>query len=379
MSSSRSAASNADADLAPALRDAPFVRVIARADGASLAASGILARALRETGVPFQVRVRPNPRDDADRDGDALVVTVGADGGDASLRDAAAVRAYETVRRLGASPNPTLALAGVVAAGSAPGADESASILDAAEERGLVERRPGVAVPTADLGDGLAHTTLAHAPFSGDPEATRAALADLALPADIDVDARQRIASLVAIEAATAEWATPRAATAVERALRPHATPDGPFATVEGYADVLDAVAREQPGTGVALALGHDSRTAALEAWRDHAGGAHRALRAATTARHSGLFVVRVDAPAATLGTVARLARDFRAPEPVALAVTDGAAAAAGANSADRALGDRMRDAAAALNGTGDGDERYGEARFDGDAQRFTAAFREAT
>ena len=51
--------------------------------------------------------------------------------------------------------DPVVVLAGVVAAGSVPGTDGSGDALDAAERAGAVSRRPGVAVPTADLADGL--------------------------------------------------------------------------------------------------------------------------------------------------------------------------------------------------------------------------------
>jgi len=389
MSTARSADEDADAaSLAAALRDAPFVRIVARADGDSLAAGGLLARALRSADVPFQVRTTLDPdgsRFAADVEGDARdrLLVVGSTGGDHALPGTtcpASVRAFEIAAELGADPDPVLALAGVVAAEETPGAGDSAPILAAAEERGLVDRRPGIAVPTADLGDGLAHTTFAHVSFSGDPEAARARLAELDLPADREEEDDRRLASLVALAQTTPEWATPRAAEAVERALRPYATPDGPFATVGGYADVLDAVARETPGTGVALALGHDvdeTRTAALSAWRDHAATAHRELHAATTGRYRGLFVARVDATdPGRLATAARLLRQFRSPEPVALVVAPGVAAAA----ADDPVGldEVLATAVGEVGGRSDGGPRRGTARFDAEVQQFITAFREA-
>ncbi|MCO8268428.1 exonuclease, partial [Haloferax sp. AB510] len=129
------------------------------------------------------------------------------------------------------------------------------------------------------------------------------------------------------IDATTGE-ATARAATAVERVLRSEATPNGPFETVGGFADVLDATVRESPGTAVALALGHDVRDAALDAWRDHAQATHAALRGATTGRYESLYALSCDLSSpGRLATVARLARDFRSPEPTVLAVGVGAAA----------------------------------------------------
>jgi len=391
MSTTGRTATAAPDALAATLREAPFVRILAAADGDSVAAAGVVARAL---DCPFQVSVTRTVdererrtaavADDHPSDAAAtLVVGDDADGPAIAGRETpASVTAVDVARELGASPDPVLALAGVVAAGTVPGAGESATVLAAAEERGLVERRPGVAVPTADLTDGLAHTTLAHADFSGDPTAAGAALADLDLPADIDDDARRAVASLVAIAASGGD-APPRATEATERALRPYATPESPFATLGGYADVLGTVAETAPGTAVALALGHDARDGALTAWRDAAERAHRALREATTGRYDGLFVARYDA--APVATTARLLRDYRSPEPVALVVGDGEAAAAAVD--DRDIGAAMRAGAAAVDGEAGGDGHTGYARFDPqeddgaaspDTKEFIAAFRGA-
>lgn len=404
MSTARSAAENAPdpAGLAAALREAPFVRLRVRADGDALAAGALLARALRRRGAAFHARVRADPAafdadggGDADPDGDAPTVVVGATGrlavpGREAGRPASAT-AFEVARELGHEPDPVLALAGAVAAGATVGADGTGTALDAAESRSLVERRPGVAVPTADLVDGLAHSTLLRAPFSGDPEATGAALAEASLPAELDADAHRRLASLVALAVTGADGASPRAAESVERALRPYATPAGPFETLGGHADVLDAAARERPGVGLALALdGGGDPTAALDAWRAHARAVHRALDAARIARHGGLVVARVDADAADLGggpaplsTAARLLRDFASPEPTALVVADAGAAAASVDAGgDPGVGRALADAAAEVGGRGYGTAERGEARFDADErtdeERFIAAVREA-
>ncbi|MFW5917137.1 MAG: exonuclease RecJ, partial [Halorubrum sp.] len=65
--------------LADVLADAPFARLVATDDGDALAAAGLLARALRATGTPFQARVDPDPVP-ADID-DGVAVTVGVDRG----------------------------------------------------------------------------------------------------------------------------------------------------------------------------------------------------------------------------------------------------------------------------------------------------------
>ena len=343
--------------LADVLADAPFARLVATDDGDALAAAGLLARALRAVGTPFQVRVSRDPVPD-DVDGD-VAVTVGVDRGPHSIPGTgrpASTDAFSVSRALGIDPDPVVALAGVVAAGSVPGTDGSGDALDAAESSGRVRRRPGVALPTADLADGLAASTLFRAPYSGNPEAAQATLAELGLPADLDEDAYRRLASLVAVDVVDADDASTRAASAVERALRPYAT-DGPFETVGGYADVLDALALEAPGTGIALALDADPndglRTAALDAWRSHGLATHRAIAGATTGRYDGCVVARVDAPRSVLPTVARLVRDYRSPEPVAVVVDESAGRLAAAATEPLGLGDACRSAANEFDGTG--------------------------
>ena len=351
---------------ADVLRDATFVRLLVSDGSDSLAAAGLLGRALADRGTPFQARVADRTETATD---DATTVHIGREGGDLTLLGGtpASERAFGIARDLDADPDPVLALAGM-----AEGFEGSAAF-ECARERALIERRPGVAVPVADLTDGLAHTTLVRAPFSGDPDATAAAL-------DEHEDPRE-IASMLALSVADMDGATPRAAESVARALRPYTiTADdehavsGRFATVGGYADVLRACARERPGVGLALALGHDVGDAALDAWRTHGNRTHAALDAATTERHRGVFVARVgDAP---LTTVARLLCEFRSPEPIALAVSE--TRAAGAAAEDTNLGERMHEAGAAAGGDGDGSARRGRARFD-DRDEFVEAFREAS
>ncbi|WP_135851358.1 exonuclease RecJ [Halorussus salinus] len=403
-------------DAAARVREADFVRVLARADGDCLAAAGLLARACADRATPYQVRVgrfgetladadaAGSDRDDS-ADGDSTADATD-DSGDTTLaigldpaadvhlsadETPASVTAFDAAEQLGATPNAVLALAGVLAAGRPAGAGESAHLLERAREAGL-SRRPGVGVPTDDLVDGLAHSTLAHADYSGDSEAVQATLAELGLPAELGDEAHRAVSSEFALAVTGAEGATDRAAESVERALRPHAIPGdesggasdeespdalAPFATVEGYADVLEAVARERPGAGVALALGHDARADALDAWRDHAERAHTVLREATTGRYDGLFALRTDD--APVETVARLLRDFRSPEPVALVVTDSEAAAAAVS--ESAVGAAMAEAARSVGGAGGGTPARGYARFDPetDAKEFLAAFREAS
>jgi hypothetical protein len=185
-----------------------------------------------------------------------------------------------------------------------------------------------------------------------------------------DEDGRE-LASLVAL--AAVEDAVPRAAESVQRALRPHECDR--FETLGGYADVLAAVARDRPGVGIALALGRDVEPTALETWREHGRRAHAALRAADTGRYDGLFVARVGGKA-PLGTVARLCSQYRSPEPVALAVTDGEAAVVAGNGT--AIEAPLGEAAAALDGRAVARDGRGTATFDGTADDYLVAFREA-
>ncbi|WP_367175477.1 hypothetical protein [Haloarcula rubripromontorii] len=353
-------------DLAGSLSEAAFVRLVSDATGEALAATGLLARALDDT--PFQASV-VRPFEDPDRTTETdITVAIGRTQptADVTLTDRAAATAFETARELGTA-DPALALAGTIAAGAVDG-----TVAEAAEQAGL-ERRPGVAVPTADLADGLAHSTLFVAPFSGDADAARAALAALDISPDgsPSADDHRRLASLVAL--AVTEDAPSRAAEAVQRALCP--ATGGPFETVGGYADVLDAVARERPGTAVALALGHEAvREEALDAWRTHATRAHEAVSDATTGRYDGLFVARGDAM--PTGTVARLFADFRAPEPLTLVVTDDRAAARATDGRD--VSETMHAAADAVGGDAVGTGERARARFDASTADFIEAFREA-
>jgi len=320
-----------------ALESAGFVRLIARADGDALAASGLLASALAERETPYQVTIGQTiaerservPASSGEDDATILVGAANAAETDDFIRVAAASRpatleAVDLVRGMGATPDPVLALAGVVAGGSEPGAGESEWLLEAAHERGLVEQRPGVAVPTADPVDGLAYSTRLHAPWSGDPDATREALADATDgdPANFDADDHRAIGSLVALDVVGADGAADAAASSIGRTLRPFATPDGPFATLGGFADVLEALARTEPGTGTALAMGHDVREAALDAWREHGRRAYAALADASTGRYDGLFVVGIDD--GPVEAVAQIAAAYRSPESAVLAVNEG-------------------------------------------------------
>jgi hypothetical protein len=363
----------AASDIAGRLREAEFVRLVTDATGDALAATGLLARALRAASLPFQATIA-RPWADPTRATDAdLTVAIGTSRATAELTISGAsaptsATAFDVAEALGADPDPMLAFAGVRAAATGGGD----AVRQAAEAAG-VTRRPGVAVPTSDPAEGLAHSLRVHAGFSGDEDAAREALEAIDFPADPDESDYRRVASLVALEA-TGDEASERAAEAVEAVLRPYV--GGPFETIGGYADVIEAVARERPGTAVALALGSDVRTQALSAWRTHARRAHAGIRAATTGRYDGLFVVRDDGDL-PVETAARLVGDFRSPEPVTLVMTDDRAAAVRTAAADVDLRRTMTEALDnpdAVCGTA----RRAVCRVDRDSAEFIMAVREA-
>ena len=367
-------------EVAARMREAGFVRLVAAANGDSVAAAALLATALEERGVPYQTSVTPLP-DSATRGTDAdLTVAVGRETADADLAlgtDEVASRTAAAVAREFDAGGLVLALAGTVAAEGHPGDRLAAAAAD-----GGIERRPGVGVPTPDLTDGLAHSTLVHAPFSGDVAAARGCLDGLGAD-DPDEAARRAVASEIALAVAGDPAGTAAGADRVEGLLRPLA--GGPFETIEGYADVLGAVARERPGLAIPLALGGLDREEALSIWRTHGSRVHEAVRSARTARYDGLFVAYCDGRP-PVGSVADLVAAYRSPEPVTLVVGEGVAAAqardeAGSEPASTdsiGIGTVMTETATAVGGSSGGTLDSGRARFDADPTEFVAAFTEA-
>lgn len=360
---------SAASDLSSALGEAGFVRLVAAADADSVATAAILASALGERGVPYQTSVTPFS-EQTERGTDAdLTVGIGRQAGELTigLDDAGTRTAYAVASDFG-EPDIALALAGAVAAEGHPG-EELAS---KARKFGI-ERRPGIAVPTNDLVDGLTHSTLVHAPFSGNREAVEALLGERTRSKTLNEADHRTVASQVAVAVAGDPDGTARGARYVERLLRPLS--GGPFGTIGGYADVLDAVARERPGLAVVVALGGVDEERALDIWRDHGRRTHETLDEASTGRYDGLFVCKCDGQP-PVESVARLAAAYRSPEPVVLAVGEGVAAAhAQGDSAD--LGRVIAETAEEIGGSGDGTRSRGRATFEADSTEFVAAFKE--
>jgi len=378
----------AASDVAARLQSAGFVGLTAAGTADGVAAAGLLANALEACDVPYQTSVVPLPEAATSGTDADVRLALGRPAGpeETALGDegrSASAAAFEVAAEL-AAPDPALALAGAIGAGRVPGSE----LPGAATESGL-DRQPGIASPGVEPVDALAHSTLVHAPFSGDREAAAEALAGLDRSAATDADAGQQLASAVALAVAGDQAATERATVAVERFLRPLA--GGPFETVGGFADVLAVTARERPGLAVALALGSGTDETALSVWRDHGERAHDAVRRASTGRYDGLYVAR-DAAGdehVPVGTVARLLCGYRSPEPVVLVVSDGVAEArvttiggdvAGSPSEGDgtiAVGDAMDRAAQQVDGAGGGTPVRGRATYDVSPTAFVAAFRE--
>lgn len=323
----RSTDAASDPDRAATLvRDADFVTLLGSEDGAALAAVGILGAALDDLDVPYQASLVPNSAAAEPRLVDeSLAVTAGLGAGELSLsRERPALAAYDVATALGADPDPVLAIAGAVAGGTVP----SGAALEAAEAAGA-EIRPGVGIPTEDTAVGLAYSGLLHAEFSGDEDAAREFLGPLDVDAAITEDtdeARTKLASMIAMEVSPANAG---AEGGLERVLAPMTSP-GPFETIEGYADVLAALAMTDPGTGIAFVLGHVSPSDALESWKSAGAAIHRGVVSLDPTRVGEVAVGSVEE--VTPVPVARLARDFRVSDPhvlvgngesVALATTD--------------------------------------------------------
>ncbi|AWB27798.1 hypothetical protein [Halococcoides cellulosivorans] len=349
----RSTESPAADDLAASIDSAAFVRIVAAPTGDAVAAAGLLGRACRERAIGLQVSVAP--RDDRATEAD-LTLAVGCRRADRAigLDGPASPVAARVARALDSTPDAALAAVGPRLAGE--GGDDPS---------------PGIAGPTGDPVDDLAHSTLLRGPWSGDPGAVETRCADLAIdPATADADAICRLAGAAAIEAV--DDRPPAAGAAVTAAIG--TTDAGPFASIGGLADVLDVLAQERPGGATTLALGGRVPDA-IEEWREHATRAHRALDDATTGRYDGLSVRRLDA-SAPVGTVARLAVRYETREPLVLVIADDRVAIA-SRSAEIDAGRCLGRASDSTDVIGNGTRAIGLTDADADAADLIASVRE--
>jgi hypothetical protein len=180
MSEARPATDPAPTDVAGDLREAPFVRLVATQTGDSLAAAGLIARALQAVGTPFKVETNSPSSGSVSPDSgpaDAICVAIGQTATDAEASipgspQPACTTAYTVAceLELDGKSDPVLALAGCEAAGSIPGSDGSETALAAAEDSDQVSRQPGVAVPTRVWARDLSASTLLRMSGSGDTD-----------------------------------------------------------------------------------------------------------------------------------------------------------------------------------------------------------------
>lgn len=302
------------ASLAEALQQADFLVILGATDGGSAATAGLLADAANATATPYQVCLRPTPAAAAQRaetvdDGDT-VLAIGhpLERADRHLSSASGpVEAFQAAAELGGDPSTTLALAGSVAAGGDP--TDAPSVLSTHQEAGY-RREPGVGAPVTDPIDALAFGTLLHGPFSGSRDRAASVLEDLG----DDPDGRT-VATAATLAVAGAEEGPTSVTGPLRRALNPLGAPD-PYGSVEGFADLLTALASADPGAAVELAIGEPDVSAHTETWRAHGRAVHEAVRDAGLARYDGVVETQTEA---AVGEVARLLRDARAPEPASI------------------------------------------------------------
>ncbi|PSP15771.1 recombinase RecJ [Halobacteriales archaeon QH_10_67_13] len=312
-------------NVAARLREAGFVRLAAAPTGDAVGAAALLARGLAAAGTPYQLSIAPPSTAERATDADLTVGLGHAAGEPAIALDGAGPvsrRAAAIAETLGES-DPVLAAAGMIAAGETP----EGTVVAPGEESGpsLGESRPGVGTPPVSPADGLAHSTLVHAFFSGRPERAAELHADADEPAEDSTAGGETVASLVALTVAE-EAETPTAAEAIERFLSPRS--GGPLGTVAGLADALDALAEPSPGLAAGLALGYSDRERIIEAWRTAARAVHEAVRTAELSRYDGLVVAELET-SAPLAPTTRLLREYRSPEPVVAVLDESTATAA--------------------------------------------------
>jgi hypothetical protein len=356
----------AASDVASRLDQSGFVHVIAAQTGDSVAAAGLLARALDTVSTPYQLSVVPIPKQPATETDAELTVALGrsTETADVALGRSgpASAATFAVATELGTA-NAELALAGAIAAG------EISEPLRQALAESSLSRRPGIGIPVADPVDGLAHSTLIHTDISGSTEQAQEFVSGIAPDRGEDVadpqlsdETHKRIASQVALTVTGDEETPERAARNLERFLRPYVGEE--FTSVGGYADVLRATAQTRPAEALSLALGPGDSDAAISHWRQYGTAVHEAIRDGDTARHSGLYVITCQ-DSTVLDTVARLGHQYRSPEELTLAVGDASAVAIGSAESDDSVGALVARAASAVDGDGDGTERRGKARFD--------------
>lgn len=316
------------------LATASFVQLRASPSVDGLIAAGLLRDVLETRRIPYKFAVSMAP---AESSGDALTVWTGTQSiprdGIHLEAGAATEKAAELMASLGRDPEPERVAIGTVFTETSP--------------HGFGDPQPGLGLPVEDPRDGLAHSTLVHASYSGDVETVDAVLENANNLED------REIASLVALTSLEDPGLPPMAGEAIQRLLGPTAIEWGPYPTVEGTADVLDVLAETDPGVALALACGQASGSVSvLEQWRSTARDIHESLRNLTLEGPEGLAVLEVDH--AAVAVTARLLRAFHDVPRTVVVYTDDRVAAASRTMDDRALADALLEGAETVMSHGD-------------------------
>ena len=230
---------------------APFVHLIPAPTVDALAATAILVRMLEHLETPYHVtrRREPVPTDEF-----GLAIGMRRDDVSLALPPAeATVQAAAIGRTIGAPAPSQWVPVGTTFTPKEPPATEQPRVLG---------------LPKPDDPAMLAASTLVHGPFSGDELAADHLFTETS-------NGRDR-ATLVALATLQGGRPTPNLADGIIQLASARATPDGPFATTTGTADVLDVLADADPGLAVALVCGYESSIGtAITTWRDQAAAIH--------------------------------------------------------------------------------------------------------
>ena len=289
-------------DLASRIRSADMVAMSTSESAEAIAATGLLVGALQAIEHPFHVRVGRLPTVTyVDR---LTTVSVGEADPTADIVFPAPVidDVCGLVHDLDQTPDSTLTAVSRISWGVPHTLSD--------------QRTPGIGL-VEELPDGLAHSTLVHGPWSSEAN-------------EITHEQNDRdLASEVVLETLAASPCQRRTGEALKQAVNPVPLEEGPFSTIEGYADILGVLTDVDPGLALALVCGQlDRREEALSTWRSAAQAIHKAIQDGPATQHDEIAVYRdVEAAPAML---ARLAQQFSVNAETVIAIADGSVGVAG-------------------------------------------------
>lgn len=255
---------------------ADFVRIYPRCLPDSLVACGLLARYCYDQDIPFHVHpldVSTTASCEEDLPDDVLELALSSSASDTDRP--VCYRVYNSLLDRGSTPDPAYTLAGIAAADFDP-ETVAPEILESIE----CLREPGIGIPTTNRVMGLACSTLHHTDYSGDSDATRAALEAFGIP-DPGAASPKDLASFAAVTSVTSAQSTEQSAAGLDRFLHPH-TIEHPYRSIEGYSDVIRVLSQPRPGHVISLALPDPAYESTRSTWQIHADQAHTVVQSAT-------------------------------------------------------------------------------------------------